>query len=141
MTGSAVKVMVVEDEPDLTFYLANLLRRNGFDPIVVSNWQEAVAVAQAVIPDLIILDAMLPDDAGQKIYGALKTSALLRRIPVALLSSLTSRAFVRYQLATGGMLHLRLPGPEAVLAKPPEADEFITIVRQLCPTCANPKEV
>lgn len=141
MTASAVKVMVVEDEPDLTFYLSNLLRGNGFLPIVVSQWQDAVATAQAIAPDLIVLDAMLPEDGGRKIYGALKTDALLRHIPVAMLSSLTGRAFRRYRLATGGMLQARLPGPEAVLGKPPEADEFINIVRRLCSTCVNPKEV
>lgn len=140
MAVSAVKVLVIEDEPDLTFYLSNLLRRDGFDPVVVPRWQEAMSTAQAVNPALIILDAMLPDDASQKIYGALKTNALLKQIPVAMLSSLTGRAFTRYHLAAAGMMHGRLPGPEAVLAKPPEADEFITTVRQLCATCVNPQE-
>lgn len=138
MSASKLNVLVIEDDSDLSFYLTNLLNGYGFEPLLVSHWQEALPTALAVRPALIILDAMLSDDASQQLYGAIKTHAQLKHIPVVMLSSLTRRAFEHFNLPPPGLMHGRLPGPEAVLSKPPEADEFIAVVRELCSTCAKP---
>lgn len=131
MPATKLKILVIENEPDRLVYITNLLKAHGFDPLTADNSSEALSKARTRKPSLIVLDAMLPAEQIQEIYGQLKGDPAFRQVPVVMLSSLTRR--------TGGHYHLhpyaprigRLPEPEAFLPNPPEAEDFIEVVRRL----------
>ena len=60
MTDHKIKVLLVDDEPDILEFLHYNLSRNGFDTIQASNGLDAIKLANDEIPDLILLDIMMP---------------------------------------------------------------------------------
>lgn len=84
-----MKVLIVDDEPDILEFLNYNLTHNGFDTIQASNGPDAIALAQAEIPDLILLDIMMPEMDG------VETCYELRKIPSlqdTLIAFLTARS-------------------------------------------------
>lgn len=60
MSSIKQKILVVDDEPDIVELIAYNLKREGYQVYTASNGQEAVTVAKKIMPDLIILDVMMP---------------------------------------------------------------------------------
>ncbi|HWK59757.1 MAG TPA: response regulator transcription factor [Parapedobacter sp.] len=60
MSSIKQKILVVDDEPDIVELIAYNLKREGYQVYTASNGQEAVTTAKKVMPDLIILDVMMP---------------------------------------------------------------------------------
>lgn len=60
MSNVKQKILVVDDEPDIVELIAYNLKKEGYQVYTASNGQEAVTVAKRVMPDLIILDIMMP---------------------------------------------------------------------------------
>jgi DNA-binding response OmpR family regulator len=79
-------VVYVEDEPDMIKLVRLILRHEGIELIGVVDSQQGVSVARAVKPDLILLDLMMPDMDGWKVFQALKADVELRHIPVIILT-------------------------------------------------------
>ena len=92
---SGKTILVVEDEPDMSIFLFNLLSANGYCPICAATKNEGLKMALNACPDLIIINAMLPGETGILLYHTLRTSDRLCRIPVILLSTLDSTTFYR----------------------------------------------
>lgn len=128
----AKTVLVVEDEPDMSIFLSNLLASNGYCPTCAASPAEGLRKAKAACPDLIIINAMLPGEAGIRLYRTLRTSDRLCRIPVIMLSTLESRTFDRWPGVKRSPSGRPIPAPEAYLQKPPEADELLAVVDRLC---------
>ncbi len=55
------KIMVVDDEPDITFIVKETLTREGYDVIVANNGKEALEKIKSEDPDLVLLDVMMPE--------------------------------------------------------------------------------
>ena len=60
MSTAKQKILVVDDEPDIVGLIAYNLKREGYQVHTASNGQEAVTTAKKIMPDLIILDVMMP---------------------------------------------------------------------------------
>lgn len=60
MSNQKQKILVVDDEADIVELIAYNLKREGYQVYTASNGQEAVTVAKKIMPDLIILDIMMP---------------------------------------------------------------------------------
>ncbi len=60
MSALMQKILVVDDEPDIVELIAYNLKKEGYQVFTASNGQEGVATARRVLPDLIILDIMMP---------------------------------------------------------------------------------
>lgn len=60
MSTAKQKILVVDDEPDIVELIAYNLKREGYQVYTASNGQEAVTTAKKMMPDLIILDVMMP---------------------------------------------------------------------------------
>ena len=130
----AKTILLVEDEPDMSIFLSNLLTANGFCPICAATLAEGLKKAADTSPDLIIINAMLPGEAGIRLYQSLRTNHRLCHIPVVMLSTLDSSTFYRCPGAKRSPSGRHIPEPEAYLQKPPEADELLAVVNRLCAT-------
>ena len=60
MTDHMIKVLLVDDEPDILEFLHYNLSRNGFETVQASNGLDAIKMANDEVPDLILLDIMMP---------------------------------------------------------------------------------
>lgn len=82
---SPERILVVEDDPEILDVIVDTLRDEGFEVFGVANGADAMATAGRRPPDLMLLDMMLPDAAGEAIARAVR-SVLGRHIPVLVLS-------------------------------------------------------
>jgi DNA-binding response OmpR family regulator len=81
------KVLVVDDEVNITQILEFSIGAEGFEVITAQNGEEAVEKARREQPDLIILDVMMPKIDGYEACRILKANPLTRNIPVVLLTA------------------------------------------------------
>ncbi len=82
--------LVVEDEQDTGLLLAVHLRRWGFEPTVMTEGNPAIPWVRKHLPDLILLDLMLPDISGFEICEILKLERETNLIPVVMVSALSA---------------------------------------------------
>jgi two-component system, OmpR family, phosphate regulon response regulator PhoB len=82
-----MRVLVIEDEPDLAAVLEYNLRQAGLEPRVAHTGREGLAQVERESPDLVMLDLMLPDMSGNEVCRELKASAKTRDIPVLMLTA------------------------------------------------------
>lgn len=86
-TTSRLRVLVIEDERDLVEGLVYNLKREGYDAVVAHDGQEGLRKAQTLLPDLILLDLMLPVLPGTEVLRELRAGERTRDIPVIILSA------------------------------------------------------
>ncbi len=131
MPPSPVSILIIGDQPDLRIYLANLLRAHDFTAIAVSGVLEGMLMIERHAPSLVVLDAMLPEDGAYRAYSNLRCEETYAHIPVVFLSPFVPKRFWWSQFCGGRPGRRRLPEPDGVLAKPPEAEDFLTMVHRL----------
>lgn len=73
MSNSKQKILIVDDEPDILELIEYNLNKEGYQVFVAHNGQEAVAEAKKVLPDLIILDVMMPKMDGIEACRVMRT--------------------------------------------------------------------
>jgi two-component system phosphate regulon response regulator PhoB len=82
-----LRVLIVEDERALTDVLTYNLQREGYETIVAHNGQEGLRKAQTLLPDLILLDLMLPVLNGLEVCRELRAGERTREIPIIILTA------------------------------------------------------
>src|ERR1700735_3599442 len=72
--GTAIRVLVVDDEPSLAELLGSVLRYEGWDIRTAADGASAVTVAREFEPDAVLLDTLLPDSDGLEVLRRLRAS-------------------------------------------------------------------
>jgi CheY-like chemotaxis protein len=85
------KVLLVEDSKFLRLANERALHRAGYEVSTAADGEEALHVATARLPDVILLDMMLPKLSGPDVLRALKENPATSAIPVIVLTSLSQR--------------------------------------------------
>ncbi len=86
------RILVVEDEPDIAELIAVNLRHNGFAPTVVFDGAAAQREVDAVLPDAILLDWMLPGESGASLARKWRQHARTRAVPILMLTARSDEA-------------------------------------------------
>ena len=81
------RVLVVEDEPAIAELIALNLRHSGFEVTVAHDAEQAQAEIDKVLPDLVLLDWMLPGMSGIDFAKKLRSNALTKTIPIIMLTA------------------------------------------------------
>jgi two-component system phosphate regulon response regulator PhoB len=81
------RILIIEDEPALTDVLTYNLQREGFETIVAHDGREGLRKAQTLLPDLILLDLMLPVLNGLEVCRELRAGERTRAIPILMLTA------------------------------------------------------
>ena len=81
------KILVIEDEPDLALTLCYNLKKAGYEVSSELTGGGGLIKAATFLPDLILLDLMLPDTSGFEVCRSLKVSKLTSSIPVLMLTA------------------------------------------------------
>ena len=113
-----VRILVVDDEPDILELIRYNLTRNHYDMIGVASGEEAFASVRTSPPDLVVLDLMLPGIDGLEVCRRLKNNARTAAIPVVILSAKGEEADVVTGLELGADDYLTKPfSPRVLLAR------------------------
>lgn len=81
------RVLIVEDEADLSGLLSYNLKAAGFEPEVAATGASGIAKARSSKPDLVLLDVMLPDIPGTEVLRMIREDPGLRRTAVVLVTA------------------------------------------------------
>jgi two-component system, OmpR family, response regulator len=112
------RILVVDDEPNITDLVATALRYEGFDVAVASTGSEAIREAMVFRPDLVVLDVMLPDRDGYELLTRLRADHV--RLPVVFLTARDSTEDKVKGLTVGG---------DDYVTKPFSLEELLARVR------------
>jgi two-component system phosphate regulon response regulator PhoB len=83
----AALILIVEDERDLATTLEYNLRREGHRTRVAHTGHEALAAASKEVPDLVLLDVMLPDLSGVEVCRRLRQNEKMRSVPIVMVTA------------------------------------------------------
>lgn len=81
------QILIVEDEPAIREMIAFALRTQSYQPICVQDGKEAIAAISEKIPDLILLDWMLPGMSGLDLVKRFRKESNTREIPIIMLTA------------------------------------------------------
>jgi len=81
------RILVVDDERDIVDLVRYNLNKNGFEALVATDGQQALQIAARELPDLIILDLMLPGLHGTEVARRLKADQRTAAIPIVMLTA------------------------------------------------------
>ncbi len=81
------KILIADDESSLRFLLRKTLEGNGFDIFEAENGKQALALAQKQVPDLIIMDVVMPDLYGSEVCERLRKQSKTARIPIIIITA------------------------------------------------------
>jgi CheY-like chemotaxis protein len=103
---SAKRILLVEDDRFLRRACEGSLRQRGFTVLAAADGEEGLRLAQAEVPDLILLDMLMPKLPGLDALRALKADDRTRAIPVLILSNSSRDGLLREAMSLGAVGYL-----------------------------------
>jgi DNA-binding response OmpR family regulator len=100
------RILVVEDDRFLRKAAEAALRRQGFTVLVASDGEEGLRVARSELPDLVLLDLIMPGLQGFEVLKLLKEEPATSAIPVIILSNLGQDSDVKKAMEAGAVDYL-----------------------------------
>ena len=98
---SKPKILIIEDERSLVEVLSCNLEREGFDVLTAYDGQEGLRQAQLKLPDLVVLDLMLPNKPGLEVCRELRLGTRTREIPIIMVTAKAEESDELVGFATG----------------------------------------
>jgi putative two-component system response regulator len=108
-------ILIADDEEGITMLLATLCEDRGYRTISASNGREAVEMSIRHLPDLVVMDATMPEKSGFDATRELKSDERTRHIPIVMLTGLKTREDRLKGIAAGA---------NDFLTKPVDGEEF-----------------
>ena len=98
----AHRVMVVEDEPENRLFIGLMLRTEGFEVVEAEDGPAALqALEQEPLPELILLDVMMPGLNGWQVFEKLRADPRWKGVPIVMLTALAQRSDVERAVDLG----------------------------------------
>ncbi|MCI0470867.1 MAG: response regulator [Candidatus Aminicenantes bacterium] len=102
-------VLIVDDVPKNLQVLGNILRKKEYNIAAATSGKQALDMVEKVLPDLILLDIMMPDIDGLEVCGKLKKSPRAKDIPVIFLTAKTTTEDIVKGFEVGAVDYLTKP--------------------------------
>ena len=83
---TAKKILIIDDDPDILDSMSALLELNGYETVTACDGDDGLAKARADVPDLVLLDLLMPHKSGMRFLNDARNDPALKDIPVVILS-------------------------------------------------------
>ncbi len=103
------KVLVVDDEPEITDIVETFLSEAGYTVTVENHSRQAIAKAKEFKPDVVILDIMMPDIDGYAICQEIKQDPALSSVPIIFLTGKDRNDDMGRSFKAGGDMFIKKP--------------------------------
>ena len=103
------KVLIADDEPNIVAAIEFLLEQRGYDVYTAADGGEALRTVERVVPDLVVLDVMMPQTSGYEVCQTIRRRSEWRHIKVLMLSAKGRDAEVVKGVAMGADLYVTKP--------------------------------
>ena len=122
--GDIIKRLVyIEDEPEMIDLVALILNRRGFEVLGANGGIEGLELVKRELPDLVLLDLMMPDMDGWDVYQQMKSDENTRHIPVIVVTAKAQ--------SIDKVLGLHIAKVEDYIAKPFSPQELLDSVEKV----------
>ncbi len=125
----ARKILIVDDEPNIVAALEFLLQRHGYEVLLAQDGEAALKQVEQHLPDLVLLDVMMPLKSGYEVCQRMRARADWRQIKIIILSAKGREAEVSKGLSLGADLYV---------TKPWSNKELLAQIEQLLESAPNP---
>lgn len=105
----AKKILIADDEPNIVTALEFLLQRSGYEVLLAQDGEAALKQVEQHLPDLVLLDVMMPLKSGYEVCQRMRERAAWRHIKVIMLSAKGRDAEVSKGLSLGADLYVTKP--------------------------------
>jgi two-component system phosphate regulon response regulator PhoB len=119
--GARKKILIVDDTPDVLTVVGRRLQSWGYEALLAGSGEEGLRLAEEQLPDLILLDIMMPRMKGREVCARLKASERTKGIPVIFLTALGLADHVKAGMDLGAEDYIVKP------FEPAQLKERITI--------------
>ncbi len=118
------KILIVDDEVNLTKMLKlNLDETNKFDTRILNDGKLAIDLVKEFMPDLVLLDVMMPDIQGNEIADQILQDDEIKHIKIIFLTAIVTKNEIPEESKT--------IGGRKFIAKPVKADDLITTIEEV----------
>ena len=115
------KILIVDDSPTEMFRFKEILAKHGFEVIEATNGADGITLAQAELPDLVLMDVVMPGVNGFQATRQISRGATTKHIPIVIVSTkdqATDRVWGKRQ------------GASDYLTKPVDENQLIEVIKQ-----------
>jgi len=131
VTAKPNTIMVIDDEPDIRLYLQTALEDEGYSVNFPQDIENLTQSIEAVKPDLICLDIMMPKKSGISLYIELKRADHLKDIPIIVITSMSPIEDFKEDGFRELIQDDRLPMPDEFLEKPIQIPNLLEMITHL----------
>ena len=103
------KILVIDDLPENVFMLKDRLEHEGYEVLTAYNGKSGIEKAQNEVPDLILLDVMMPDINGFEVCKTLVSDSRTSDIPIILVTAKTDAEDIKEGLESGAYDYIKKP--------------------------------
>ena len=103
------KILIVDDEPNIVISLEFLMKKEGFEVAVAGDGEEALACVASFVPDLVLLDVMMPKKSGFEVCEALRADPQRAGLQIVMLTAKGRDTEVAKGLALGADAYVTKP--------------------------------
>jgi len=103
------KILIVDDEPNIVMSLEYTFKKNNFEVFIARDGKEALELLKTQIPDVIILDVMMPMVDGYATLEQIKKSEHLKKCKVIFLSAKNKQSDIEKGISLGADLYMTKP--------------------------------
>jgi len=103
------KVLIVDDEPNILMSLDFLMRKEGYEVFVARDGSEAIEIIDRDLPDLLVLDIMMPNVDGYEVCQYIKNDKAKQHIKVIFLSAKSKKEDIEKGYEMGADLYMTKP--------------------------------
>jgi twitching motility two-component system response regulator PilH len=129
-----LRVLVIDDEPDQTTYLSTLLQDQGWEARTANSADEGLALAREEVPDVVLLDVMMPERGGLSTLIALRKDEKTKSVPVVLVTGIQTELTHDF---SAFLDRFRKHHPDAYLEKPVDAEKLLRTLDEICSPAAG----
>jgi len=109
MTPAPKKIIIVEDEPAAADLFEEMLRHSQYEVIKIHSSISALTVIRREMPDVVLLDLMMPDISGLEVLRFMRREPELQDIPVVIVSAKVLPSDIRAGMEAGATAYLTKP--------------------------------
>ena len=120
--GRKQRILIVDDTKDILAVVSRRLQSWGYEPLTAESGEAGLAIAETQVPDLILLDIMMPKMKGRDVCARLKANPKTQHIPVIFMTALGLADHIKAGMDLGAEDYIVKP------FEPAELKERIAIV-------------
>ncbi|WP_255412586.1 response regulator transcription factor [Aquimarina aquimarini] len=118
------KILIVDDEPNIVMSLEYTFKKNNYEVFIARDGSEAIEILKTQIPDIVLLDIMMPNVDGYQTLEHIRSDASTKNIKVVFLTAKNKVSDIEKGLALG--VDKYLTKPFSIKKIMTEIDELIT---------------